>query len=156
MLENLLIQTQHFVNISHETNREFFYVAFIPVLFLWTEIFCLHDLRSSETPNIFDSYSHSLCCKQITLERDIWWIIQSTEEIDQICVVHTRSWTEGCVQGQKTLFAACTGPKVLPEPRAGRGARKAMQVKAENLVEAPIHRKKKGFIQFNEHSGIFT
>lgn len=64
-------------------NREFFYVTFIPLLFLWTEKFCLHNLRSSEIPNIFDSYSHSLCCKQITPERDIWWLIQDTEKIDQ-------------------------------------------------------------------------
>lgn len=141
MLENLLIQTQHFVNISHETNREFFYVTFIPLLFLWTEKFCLHNLRSSEIPNIFDSYSLSLFCKQITPERDIWWLIQDTEEIDQRCVVHTRSWTERCVQGQKILFAPCTDPKELPEPRAGRVAGKAMQGKAENLVEAPIYRK---------------
>lgn len=142
MLENLLIQTQHFVNIDHEMNRKFSSVTLIPLLFLWTEKFCLHNLRSSETPNIFDSYSHSLCCKQITLEWDIWWLIQDTEEIDQRCVVHTRSWTESCVQDQKNLFGVCTDPKMLPEPRAGRAAGKAMQGKAENLVEVPIHRKK--------------
>lgn len=73
MLENLLIQTQHSVNTSHEMNREFFYLTFIPLLFLWTEKFCLHNLRSSETPNTFDSYSHSLCCKQITLD----WVVNS-------------------------------------------------------------------------------
>lgn len=56
-------------------------------------------------------------------------------------VVHTRSWTESCVLGQKILFAPCTDPKELPEPRAGRVAGKAMQGKAENLVEAPIYRK---------------
>lgn len=56
--------------------------------------------------------------------------------------MHTRSWTESCVQGQETLFAAGTDPKVLPEPGAGTVAGKVMQEKAESLVEAPIHRKK--------------